>query len=140
MDTASDVVRRLRHLRPTYELREKWSYNNQVITLELFYSLLYLRPASQMYMTAAHMLDTYTGSYPKYAAERIFSALGMNSTTFSPNEAAATGRLTQSWAAHGHRIPYWLPEEVISLNAGPGGIITNVVDLVSCRCFLTAVG
>lgn len=29
-DSAGDVVRRMRHLPTAYELREKWSYNNQV--------------------------------------------------------------------------------------------------------------
>ena len=28
-DTSEDVVRRMRSLRTSYELREKWSYNNQ---------------------------------------------------------------------------------------------------------------
>ena len=31
-DTSEDVVRRMRFLRTAYELREKWSYNNQVRT------------------------------------------------------------------------------------------------------------
>ena len=31
-DTSEDVVRRMRFLRTSYELREKWSYNNQVRT------------------------------------------------------------------------------------------------------------
>ena len=32
-DTSEDVVRRMRSLRTSYELREKWSYNNQVRAL-----------------------------------------------------------------------------------------------------------
>lgn len=32
-DSARDVVRRLRHLRPTWELREQYHYNNQVCTI-----------------------------------------------------------------------------------------------------------
>lgn len=30
-DTPQGVVRNLRNLRPGYELRKKWSYNNQVL-------------------------------------------------------------------------------------------------------------
>ena len=30
MDSALDILRRMRHLRPAFELREKWHYNNLV--------------------------------------------------------------------------------------------------------------
>lgn len=29
-DTAADVVKNMRHLRPAFELRQKWHYNNLV--------------------------------------------------------------------------------------------------------------
>ena len=35
-DTAADVVSRMKNLRTAYELREKWSYNNQVRFSPLF--------------------------------------------------------------------------------------------------------
>ncbi|TDL29087.1 beta-lactamase/transpeptidase-like protein [Rickenella mellea] len=111
-DSPKDVVRRLRYLTPAFELREHWLYNNQ------------------MYMIGAHIISTYTGSYVKYVKHKIFDALKMNSTTFSAREAERTGKLTQSWTAHSQRIPYWMPDDVMELNAGPGGIITNTVDLI----------
>ncbi|TDL29088.1 beta-lactamase/transpeptidase-like protein [Rickenella mellea] len=110
-DTRKDVVSRLQYLRPAFEFREHWFYNNQ------------------MYITAAHIISTCSGSYLKYAKEKIFDPLGMTSTTFWAGEAERTGKLTQSWAAHGQRIPYWMPDDVVELNAGPGGIITNTIDL-----------
>ena len=36
-DAPEDVVRRMRELRTAYELREKWSYNNQVRPLSVGY-------------------------------------------------------------------------------------------------------
>ncbi|KAH8116769.1 beta-lactamase/transpeptidase-like protein [Phellopilus nigrolimitatus] len=110
-DSITDVIRRMKFLRPAYELRQKFSYNNQ------------------MYMLGAHILTKYTGSYIDYAEQRIFKPLGMNATTFSPREAHQSKKLTHTWTGHGQRIPYWIPEESKHLNAGPGGIITNVVDL-----------
>ncbi|KAL5529636.1 hypothetical protein ACEPAG_5621 [Sanghuangporus baumii] len=110
-DSSVDIVHRLRFLRPAHELRQKFSYNNQ------------------MYTTGAHIITKYTGSYIDFATERIFRPLGMNSTTFSPDEAARSGKVTQSWTAHGQRIPYWILEEEKESTAGPGGIISSVVDI-----------
>ncbi|KAL5489890.1 hypothetical protein ACEPAI_4722 [Sanghuangporus weigelae] len=110
-DSPADIVHRLRFLRPAHELRQKFSYNNQ------------------MYMTGAHIISKYTGSYIDFAMERIFRPLGMNSTTFSPDEATKSDKVTQSWTAHGQRIPYWILEEEKELKAGAGGIISSVVDL-----------
>ncbi|KAL5511226.1 hypothetical protein ACEPAH_4441 [Sanghuangporus vaninii] len=110
-DSPGDIVHRLRFLRSAHELRQKFSYNNQ------------------MYTTGAHIISKYTGSYIDFAMDRIFRPLGMNSTTFSPDDAAKSGKVTQSWTAHGQRIPYWILEEEKELKAGAGGIISSVVDL-----------
>lgn len=90
---------------------------------------------SQMFITGSHIISKYTGSYTDFATQRIFQPLGMKSSTFSPTAAAKTGNLSQSWTAHSQRIPLWFTEAEKELNAGAGGIITNVVDLV-CRSSL----
>ncbi|KAI5119180.1 hypothetical protein M0805_000634 [Coniferiporia weirii] len=110
-DSTVDITRRLKYLRPAHELRQKFSYNNQ------------------MYMIGAHIITKYAGSYIDFATERILNPLGMNSTTFSPLAASLSGRQTQTWTMHGQRIPNWMTEEVKEFNAGPGGVITSVVDL-----------
>ncbi|TDL17828.1 beta-lactamase/transpeptidase-like protein [Rickenella mellea] len=110
-DSAKDAVRRLRYLKPTFELRQQWQYNNQ------------------MYGAGSHIVSTYTGSYAKFVKNRIFSALGMNSTTFFSSEAESTGRFSQSWSVDGRRIPYPLPDESIDLIAGAGGVITSASDI-----------
>ena len=84
----------------------------------------------QMYVVGAHVISKYTGSYANFATERIFKPLGMILTTFSRDEAAKSGELTQTWTAHGQRIPYWNTGEK-ELIAGPGGVISSAVDLVS---------
>ena len=87
-----------------------------------------------MYTVGSHILSTYApGNYTSLVGDRIFEPLGMKSSTLSPAEANRSGRLTQSWSAYGQRIPYWIPEEAVPLYSGPGGVISNVEDLVS-RC------
>ncbi|EGO02765.1 hypothetical protein SERLA73DRAFT_176127 [Serpula lacrymans var. lacrymans S7.3] len=110
-DTPIDVVRRLKHLRPAYELREKYSYNNQ------------------MFLVGAHIVSTYAKPYTQFVEERIFAPLGMTSTTFSPSQAAASGKFTQAWTKHGRLLPEWFNEDIAQLNAGPGAVISSTSDM-----------
>ncbi|KAH7914454.1 beta-lactamase/transpeptidase-like protein [Hygrophoropsis aurantiaca] len=111
-DTPFDAVVRMKYLRPAFELREKWSYNNQ------------------MFMVGAHIIATYSGMpYTTFVSERIFSPLGMSSTTFSPGKAERSGHLTQGWTRLGRRLPEWFTEDIAELKAGPGGVISSAVDM-----------
>ncbi|KAI6121289.1 beta-lactamase/transpeptidase-like protein [Pisolithus sp. B1] len=111
-DTPLDVIRRLRHLKPAFELREQWSYSNI------------------MYITAAYIVSQYAGQpYTSFVKERIFVPLDMASSTFSPREAAASGKYTQEWTKEGRLIPDCLTEEIAFTRAGAGGIISNAVDM-----------
>ncbi|GJE94211.1 beta-lactamase/transpeptidase-like protein [Phanerochaete sordida] len=110
--TPIDVVRQLRHLRPAFELRQRWHYNNQ------------------FYMTGAHIISTLSGMpYMEFVKERILDPLGMTSTTFDPEEAARGGRLTQTWTADGRRLPVWFTGNTVELAAGAGGVISSAVDM-----------
>ncbi|KIJ64017.1 hypothetical protein HYDPIDRAFT_91246 [Hydnomerulius pinastri MD-312] len=112
LDTAQDAVTRLRYLRPAFELREQWSYNNI------------------MFMVGAHIIATYSDQpYTSFVEERIFSPLGMTSSTFSPNKAEASGKFTQGWTKDGRRLPEWFTEDMALLKAGPGGVISSAVDM-----------
>lgn len=85
-----------------------------------------------MYMLGTHIIATYSNmSYTSFVQERIFDPLNMSSTTYSANKANERGRATQSWTPFGRRIPVWFGEDNIMLNAGPGGVISCVEDLVS---------
>ncbi|KAJ8593158.1 beta-lactamase/transpeptidase-like protein [Rhizopogon salebrosus TDB-379] len=111
-DSPKDVVSRQRYLRPAFELREQYSYSNQ------------------MFMVAAHIIETYSGkTYTSFVEDRIFTPLGMSSSTFSPERAEKTGKFTQGWTKNGRLIPEWFPEDMAILMAGPGGVISSAVDM-----------
>ncbi|KAI8992781.1 beta-lactamase/transpeptidase-like protein [Trametes punicea] len=113
-DTPEDVVRRMKDLRTAYELREKWSYNNQ------------------MYILGAHIIAVYANeSYADFVTKRLFKTVGMNTSTLSPSQAIASGRLTDTWTKHGRRIPFWFTDEIAHLNAGPGGVISSAEDMAN---------
>ncbi|KAL4244258.1 class-A beta-lactamase family protein, partial [Abortiporus biennis] len=70
-DSLLQVVCRMRHLRSSFELRQQWSYNNQ------------------MYMLGSYIISKYAGmTYPRFAMERMFHRLNMTSTMFSESEAS----------------------------------------------------
>jgi len=112
-DTARDVIKRMKHLRPAYEPRQKFAYNNQ------------------MFSTGAYIVKKYssTNDYPAFINDRIFTPLGMKSSTFSASAAQGSGNLSQSWTAHSQRIPFWYTDFSVDTIAGAGGVISNVVDL-----------
>ncbi|KAH9886942.1 beta-lactamase/transpeptidase-like protein [Cubamyces lactineus] len=112
-DTTGDVVRRMRVLRTAYELREKYSYNNQ------------------MYMLGAHIIEKYSGlPYQNFVAQRVFSPLNMTTSTLWPSEAASSGLLTDTWTKDGRRIPFWFTDDISQVNAGPGGVVSSAEDMV----------
>jgi len=119
----NEVVHNLRYLRPTYEFREQWQYNNF------------------MYSTAAYLISKYTGKpYTKFVMERIFRALAMTQATYYPQHPFDNGTLAGLWVqqagAHFNEtrlIPYflddWSNESVEGYMAGAGGVIANIRDL-----------
>ncbi|KAI0320012.1 beta-lactamase/transpeptidase-like protein [Amylostereum chailletii] len=109
-DSHASLLHKIRHLRPAFELRERYSYNNM------------------MYMIAAHIISKYSGSYTQFVQERIFNPLNMTST-FSVDAATASGRLTQTWTPPGRRIPFWFDENIVELNAGAGGVLASAEDM-----------
>ncbi|CAL1697760.1 unnamed protein product [Somion occarium] len=111
-DSTLDIIQRMRYLRPAFELRQRWSYNNL------------------MYMLGSHLVSKYSGMpYTEYIKTRIFDPLNMKSTTFSESVASRDGKLTQTWTRFGRRIPFWFSDDMVELNSGPGGVISSVVDM-----------
>lgn len=114
LDSPGDVVQRMRYLRPAFELRQRWSYNNQ------------------MYMLASHIISTYSGMpFTKFVKTRIFAPANMTSSTYSVAEASVDGRISQSWTKVRRRIPLWFENDTTEISAGPGGVITSVVDMAN---------
>ncbi|KAI0090893.1 beta-lactamase/transpeptidase-like protein [Irpex rosettiformis] len=111
-DSTQDITRRLQYLRPSWELREQYHYNNQ------------------MYMVATYIVSLYSNlSYPDFVKERIFKPLGMSTSTFRQAEASQSGLLAQFFDANGRRIPFPYPEYAEDMIAGPGGVISSARDL-----------
>ncbi|EIN12842.1 beta-lactamase/transpeptidase-like protein [Punctularia strigosozonata HHB-11173 SS5] len=106
-----DIVRKLRHLRPTRELRQQYHYNNA------------------MYITGSHIVETLSGmSYEDYVASRIFGPLNMDVTTFFPSRADPT-HLSHCWTEGGRRVPFPFDDQGAKLIAGAGGVISSVTDM-----------
>jgi hypothetical protein len=81
-------------------------------------------------MVASYIIETYSGKhYTSFVEDRIFAPLGMSSSTFSPAKAAKTGKFTQGWTSSGRLLPEWFSEDMVPLMAGPGGVISNAVDM-----------
>ncbi|KAH9048267.1 beta-lactamase/transpeptidase-like protein [Lactarius hengduanensis] len=126
-----NVTRNLRNLRPSYELREKFSYNNQV-RLSIYTSSISPKPNEQMYMVGAHVITALSGiQFTEFVKDRILRPLKMTESTYSIDEAIQSGNVSETWTAFGRRIPPWMEGRDIELIAGPGGLISNVKELAS---------
>jgi CubicO group peptidase (beta-lactamase class C family) len=106
-----DIVRSLRHLPLTAELRTKWQYCNM------------------MYVTVSHVMETVTGSFlGDIIKRRILEPLEMKSTYFSMEEA----REAPEQFAQGYYFNDGKYHEATALNyvqvSGAGFIISNVLD------------
>ncbi|KAI9461915.1 beta-lactamase/transpeptidase-like protein [Lactarius psammicola] len=109
-----NVTRNLRNLRPSYELRETFLYNNQ------------------MYVVGAHVITALSGvKFTEFVKDRILKPLKMTQSTYSIDEAVQSGKASETWTPFGRRIPPWMEGLGNELLAGPGGLISNVKELAS---------
>lgn len=89
-----------------------------------------------MYVLGSYIISTYAGKpFHEFVEERIFSPLNMTSTTYSGITASANGKFSQPFTFYlneTRRIPFAFNTQALSdVIAGPGGIISNTVDMVS---------
>ena len=107
--TLQDVVRHLRHLPMTAEIRTKWQYCNM------------------MYMTISHFIEQWTGMWlGDFLRNRIYKPLNMTETFFSlrdAKEAATIGEVTLAtpyyWLNHTKKyypIPWFEAQQEYVLN------------------------
>ncbi|GAA5901300.1 hypothetical protein JCM6882_007738 [Rhodosporidiobolus microsporus] len=118
----AELVRNLKHLKPSVEFRESFQYNNQ------------------MYMAATEIVSAFTSQpYSSYVTSRIFKPLNMTASTFSPHldGPAVVDRLSSSFEVNfdnktAFEIPYGLNYSTADLEliAGPGGIVSSTRDMV----------
>lgn len=96
-----------------------------------------------MYMLGSYIVTKYSGaSYADFVTERIFRPLNMSSSSFwteTPVDAwrgltaqseahLETTEMTGYWK-NGRLVPPILDNSLVSLNAGPGGVVSNAVDM-----------
>ena len=84
-----------------------------------------------MYMVGAHVIAALSGvSFAEFVKDRILKPLRMSHSTYSINEAIQSGKASETWTPFGRRIPPWMEGLNTELLAGPGGLISNVRELV----------
>ena len=114
IDDRAAMVARLRHLKPNKDFRTTWQYNNL------------------MYITAGYLCEVVTGEpWEALLRTRLFERMGMSSSSFSQDEAAALTPVALPYAERKGevvKIPY-APKLVVS---GPAGsIYSPLCDMVA---------
>ncbi|RDW94512.1 hypothetical protein BP5796_00275 [Coleophoma crateriformis] len=107
-----DIVRSLRHLPLTFELRTTYSYCNL------------------MFVVASHVVETLTGSWlGDVIYERIWKPIGMESTYFSTQAALqAPEPVAQGYTRISHGNYQDVPYMDLTDISGAGSVISNVLD------------
>ncbi|KZT55799.1 beta-lactamase/transpeptidase-like protein [Calocera cornea HHB12733] len=116
------LVSQLQYLRPTHELRETFEYINL------------------MYSVITRVIGKYSNmSYTSFVESRIFTRLGMTSTTFHPERAWQSRDWVQLWVREAgpyynqtRVVPWYLEERAVDGPvSGPGGVVSNTKDMAT---------
>lgn len=98
-----------------------------------------------MYNTASLLVERLSSvPYRQFVNDNIFAPLGMASSTYNVTTAKLSGNLAEGYAVEARNvtggsgwektiyrpIPYFLPQESTEVNAGAGGVITSLHDIV----------
>lgn len=82
-------------------------------------------------MVGAHVITKLSGvEFAEFVKDRILRPLKMTQSTYSIDEAIQSGNTSETWTFFGRRIPLWMEGSGIEPMAGPGGLISNVNELV----------
>lgn len=89
-----------------------------------------------MFSLGAYIISKYSGrSFPHFVQERLFSPLGMRGSTYYYSQVK--DQCSDCFTVEGREIPYWISDETIPIVGGAGGVISNVVDMVSAPVVLS---
>ncbi|KAH9051487.1 beta-lactamase/transpeptidase-like protein [Lactarius vividus] len=122
--SALDTIRNLRNLRPSHELREKLSYDNQ------------------MYTVGAHVITALSGvPFTEFVKDRILKPLRMTQSTYSIDEAAQSGNVIgvkadyrETWRRHldtnATIVPHRVLETITSAHSIVYGTPTRLTDTI----------
>ncbi|MFF4771320.1 serine hydrolase [Microtetraspora fusca] len=107
--TRADVMRGLRHLRPSRPIRQEWQYSN----------LMYLAAGE----VVAHL---HGGTWEDAVRARVLRPLGMSGTFLTSDEALASGRLSGGLLDGGP-----MPRRDQDLCGASGSIISSAADMAA---------
>lgn len=109
--TRAEVIRRLRYLEPSCDIRERYQYNNL------------------MYLAAGYAMEHLAGcSWETLVSERILQPLGMKQTGFKVDQMQSAANFALPYIEKNDAL-YKMCFKDISLVAPAGGIHSNVTDL-----------
>jgi CubicO group peptidase (beta-lactamase class C family) len=90
----------------------------------------------QHYIVAAYLINIYSGrKVSEFVGDRIFKFLNMTSSTYNYGDALTSGHLSDAFDGIGRRVPNPLGEHA-EMWSGPGGVMSNVVDLGNWLMYL----
>jgi CubicO group peptidase (beta-lactamase class C family) len=91
-------------------------------------------------MLTSEIVARYSGqSFPDFVSARIFTPVGMSSTTYLSSAGEIVGTAVHSFTKEGRRIPTWLTDADVAL-AGAGGVVSSTRDLSRWLTFLLGHG
>lgn len=106
----SEMMKRLKYLEPSCNIRERYQYNNI------------------MYMAAGYAVELYTGiSWESIVEDKIFKRLDMKNTTFNLSNALK-GEIASPYILHGTKVEKMSYRD-IGLIGPAGAMNSNVQDL-----------
>lgn len=107
-----DLVRRLAHLEPTFDLRTRYQYNNL------------------MFLTAGYLVETLTGkSWEESVRDIVFAPLGMTRSNFSVEDSKKDGDHARPYLYRDKKLEA-IPFRNID-NIGPAGSINSCANDMS---------
>lgn len=138
------MIKNLRNLRSTAEIRQEFQYNNE------------------HYFTLSAVIPALTSlTFDEFVQQNFFDPLGMSSTTYNATLAEASGRRTDGFTHVGQNVTRcrerskgakhmdkschgtvksigWWEEGNGLANAGAGGVISSGKDIVRTLCQLSS--
>jgi len=120
--TPEQLVESLRYLEPSADLRTRYQYNNL------------------MYISAGYLIGKVAGTgWDEFVKQRIFSPLGMTSSTCSVNELKLTSEFARAYRKQNgtfELVPFPPPEDILrSGPRGSGSINSNINDMTKWLLF-----
>jgi CubicO group peptidase (beta-lactamase class C family) len=108
----NEFLKRIEHLEPTYELREKWQYNNF------------------MFLAQGVVIEKITGkSWEQNMKERILNPIGMSTTNFSTKDMEKSDDKSLAYATNAQGVIKHIPYRNIDAMGPAGSVNSSAKDM-----------